>query len=132
MSPPFKPLYERYEVKPDGCWEWTSTKAQGYGTFKVRDRRFIAHRYFFEWFNCVRIPQDMVIDHLCRNRACVNPNHLEVVTPGVNARRGLFKTECKRGHPRTGDNVRITPNGTRVCRECERLHKRTHRALYGR
>lgn len=123
MPVQFKPLYERYEIKPDGCWQWTGNKttAHGYGVFLVNGRKFRAHRYFYEFFNSTRIPPDMVIDHLCQNPGCVNPQHMEVVTQGVNARRGTMKTECMRGHPYSGDNLYITPDGTKKCRACMKI-----------
>jgi hypothetical protein len=120
----FKPLHERYDVKPDGCWEWTSFKdGNGYGRFYVGRRYFSAHRYFYEWMNSVRIPPGMTLDHLCKNKACVNPKHLEVVTPGVNTRRAHMKEECLRGHPFSGDNLLISANGQRYCRACQRIRE---------
>jgi hypothetical protein len=120
------PWQERYWSKvdkggPDDCWPWHGTidgsgyGMMGFGTFKapVTER---AHRlaYFLE-HGPVR--PKMVIDHLCRNRACVNPGHMEVVTRGENVRRGFPYREpkpfCKYGHPREP--------GRRACRECHRI-----------
>jgi hypothetical protein len=70
------------------------------------------------------IPEGMVIDHMCRNRACMNPTHLEPVTISENIRRGdtggweKRKTECHRGHPYAGDNLYVTPTGKRQCKKC--------------
>jgi|GraSoiStandDraft_4_1057263.scaffolds.fasta_scaffold01161_8 hypothetical protein len=126
MGVPFKPLYERYEIKPDGCWQWTgSINNNGYGRFNVggpKGRSFLAHRYFYEFFTSTRIPPLKCIDHLCRNKACVNWQHMEVVTPGVNTRRAMMKTECLRGHPMSGYNLRIKNNGARACRACDKIH----------
>src|SRR6185436_20612898 len=88
----FKPLSERYEVADNGCWLWTSTKnTGGYGFFQVNDRNISAHRYFFEFYHSIRIPAGMVIDHLCGRPSCVNPSHLEVVSPRENALRYTSK-----------------------------------------
>lgn len=78
------------------------------------------------------IPDGMTIDHLCRNRKCCNPDHLEVVTMRENVLRGTGptaekyrQTHCIRGHLLSGDNLYITPQGRRECRECCRQkHKR--------
>jgi hypothetical protein len=65
----------------------------------------------------------MHVDHLCRNTRCVNPDHLEAVTPKVNAERRPYpiKSECPRGHPYQGDNVFLNNRGERCCRECSRI-----------
>jgi hypothetical protein len=130
----FIPLHTRYEVMPNGCWRWTSTTSQeGYGIFQVGGRKgkvFKAHRYFYEFFKSARIPDGMTIDHLCRNKACVNPQHLEVVTSGENSRRAgpytvnANKTKCKHGHPLSGDNLRIDAAGKRVCITCKSIKSR--------
>ena len=95
---PFTPLYERYDILPNGCWQWNSSLSpRGYPRFTVRDKTFPAHRFFYEFYHSTKIPPDMALDHLCKNKACVNPQHLEVVTSGVNTRRAILKKECKRG-----------------------------------
>jgi len=126
--PAFKPLHERYEIADNGCWLWTGARQRdGYGTFEVNGKCIVAHRYFYEFFNSTRIPPGMHIDHLCKRKRCVNPLHLEVVTPGENVRRSLMKTECKRGHPLTGDNLIIRPTGGRDCRACGRFWSKVKR-----
>jgi hypothetical protein len=108
----------------NGCWVWTASLRNGYGHFGYSegDARY-AHRLSYEWLRG-DIPVEMTIDHLCRNRLCVNPDHLEVVSRGENARRGLKvrpeKTHCPRGHPYVGDNVRVNSRGARECRTCKR------------
>ena len=108
------------------CWIWQGPKAKlGYGLFTVRiGLRVGAHRFAYEQTHG-EIPDRMVIDHLCRNPACVNPDHLEAVTQSVNLKRGdnwqRRKTHCPHGHPYSGTNLIINPRGRRVCRECQRL-----------
>lgn len=102
--------------------------------YLVRARRHVlAHRYFWEKTNGP-IPEGLVIDHLCRNRACVNLEHLEVVTGRENCLRGIgptainaLKTHCSRhGHPLSGANLILHPDGRRECRECQRESGRNH------
>lgn len=87
----------------DECWEWRGTRnAHEYGVFKLADRKnALAHRLSYS-IMVGEIPAGLVIDHLCRNHSCINPNHLEPVTSKVNSRRGqtnAAKTKCPKGHP---------------------------------
>lgn len=114
----------------DSCWLWAGgTNAYGYGVVdKVIDRvrcRMQAHRVMYE--NVVGpIPKGLVIDHLCRVRACVNPDHMEVVTVRENVLRGVGlsaqyakASHCVNGHEFTPENTRIYDGG-RYCRACGR------------
>jgi hypothetical protein len=114
-------------VKGDGCWEWVGPKNDsGYGvTFARRiGRREQAHRVAWE-LQRGPIPDGLQIDHLCRNRACVNPDHLEPVTQRENLIRGMGTpglryraTHCVNGHLFDEANTYITKWGTRNCRAC--------------
>lgn len=121
------------EIKSNGCWEWLRGKTKsGYGRIRVNWTMFRTHRYFYE--NLVGpIPKGLEPDHLCRNRACFNPEHIEPVTPRVNQLRSFGvgglnfrKTNCPQGHPYSGKNLLIrviksTGGLNRQCRECRRV-----------
>ena len=112
-----------------GCWLWVGDcHNKGYAQFgrNIRPRR--AHRFSYEAF-VGPIPDGLVIDHKCRVRCCVNPDHLEAVTSAENTRRGVpFKklenhpqrTHCKRGHALVAENLRPydLARGHRACRLC--------------
>lgn len=105
----------------NSCWLWTGYLHHGYGSFNpTREENVYAHRWAYEF--CVgTIPNGLQIDHLCRVRNCVNPDHLEAVTPAINASRSIVatKTHCIRGHEFTEANTFIRANGTRRCRTCQ-------------
>lgn len=119
-------------IEPSGCWRWTDApKDTGYGTISLRRRIVYAHRFSYESF-VGPIPDGLVIDHLCRNRRCVNPAHLEPVTNRENIyirSVGFFapyvRGECQRGHPLTTENVYVRPKGgARMCKPCQRMRTR--------
>ncbi len=116
----------------NGCLNWIGTKGRGYGRFWFNRRTVMAHRWLYEYL-VAPVPDELELDHLCRNPGCVNPNHLEPVTPSTNVLRGNtprvnrerirpMKIFCKQGHQLTPSNVRIyvRRDGTvaRVCRKC--------------
>lgn len=121
---------------PLECWIWTAPPAStGYGQFWKDGTNRGAHVVAWEMLRG-EIPEGLQLDHLCRNRACVNPWHLEPVTIGVNVLRGegitavhAAKTHCANGHEFTPANTYITKEGWRQCRECKR---RANRDLYRR
>lgn len=106
-----------------GCWLWTAQASRdGYGKFKY-DGGQLAHRFAYEVAKGP-IPDGLRIDHLCRQRCCVNPDHLEAVTHRENVIRGLggmLKTHCPHGHEYTAENTQINHKGARVCRTCRTL-----------
>jgi HNH endonuclease len=119
------------------CWIWLGAPNEGgYGTFWHEDKKRFAHRFSYELF-IAPIPDELVIDHLCRNRICVNPDHLEPVTDRVNVLRGIgpaarnvVAVECHLGHPYDEINTYWYPDGSRGCRECRRQHVKAWREKY--
>jgi hypothetical protein len=138
------PLRERLlrsiEVDDNGCWVWQLSKDKdGYGWVGIaRKKTGHAHRASYTVFKG-EIPAGLTIDHLCRNRACINPDHLEAVPHGVNVLRGdaptarnARATHCIHGHEFTEANTYINKgNGQRVCRKCSRIrsNRRYHEVI---
>ncbi len=134
-------LAERFWAKVNkatsGCWEWQATLVNGYGVFWNGTRQIRAHRYAYELLKG-KIPEGLTIDHLCRNRKCVNPDHLEVVTMRENVLRGVGitaknarATHCPKGHPYEISNIYPMPHGGRSCRACRAAtSKRLYRLQY--
>jgi HNH endonuclease len=127
------PLRERiaanvWEDPEVGClvWQGLLSKTGSYGRISVGNRDVYVHRAAWE-LEHGPVPPGFELDHRCRNRACVNLDHLEVVTRRENVHRGMGiagvnarKTHCKRGHKFTKENTQRGSKGERICRACNR------------
>lgn len=141
FGPPRKPLIERWLkfIQPveSGCWLWTGhISPTGYGAMSIGMKgKRTAHSVAYELYHGP-ITEGLEIDHLCRVRACVNPDHLEAVTQYENNMRSSSpaalnarKTHCKRGHPLSGENLYIVLSKgrtIRLCRECNAASARKY------
>jgi len=121
-----KRFNSKYIILKNGCWEWQDTISSitGYGRIWKNGKNVMAHRFSYEFFNGP-IPEKMTIDHLCKNRKCVNPFHLDLVTRHENASRGgneiannKLKTHCPSGHEYNRNNTYLTKKGYRQCISC--------------
>lgn len=132
---PKERFMEKVNKVEGGCWEWIGAKMPaGYGRFGYTENDVLnndyAHRISYSFFKG-KLKEGLVIDHICRNKSCVNPDHLEQVTQKENLNRsGLVvstiagrKTHCKHGHPFDEENT-YHWNGERRCRACGRMRKR--------
>lgn len=112
-------LFNRIQVWSNGCWTFTGSLSDGYGSVRMSNRTHRVHRLV--WRLLVgELRRHIMLDHLCRNRACCNPDHLEPVEQAVNDQRGKLakQTHCRRGgHEYTPQNTLII-NGRRACRAC--------------
>ena len=130
----------RLAVTPDGCWVWTgANNGVGYGVVGRggREGQTYVHRVMYEYHRGP-IPDGLILDHLCRNRGCANPSHLEPVTHRENLRRGFGvtginarKTVCAQGHPFDEANTYVYASGARSCRACARDQQAARRAARG-
>lgn len=128
-------------VMPSGCWEWHRYRNDaGYGCLSVGNKKTEAYRASYETF-VGPVPTGLELDHLCRNRGCINPDHLEPVTKKVNVLRGFNacannarKTRCKHGHELTA--IVESGRNRRRCLTCQdaavaryQARKRTERLM---
>lgn len=128
------PEYFRKRIRFDHtCWRWTGAlNSEGYGRLRADGKQSkAAHRKVYELL-VGPIPEGLTLDHLCRNRYCVNPDHLDPVTLKENLARGFgvgalntAKEACKRGHPFTEDNIMLW-RGKRWCRACGRMRQKVY------
>ena len=133
---PAKRFWDKVD-RTAGCWNWLGSAVKtGYGQIWYQGRLVLAHRFAYELLRGP-IPKGFEIDHLCHNKSCVNPIHLEVVTRSENVRRGWKvnippnsrKTHCLRGHALTPDNI-YDEHGKRKCRQCRVLRDRERKARH--
>lgn len=124
-------FWRKVVMGPNGCWLWVAgMHYKGYGVFHWDRKDRKAHRVSYEAVHGP-IPEGLQIDHLCRTRRCVNPDHLEPVTSQENQRRGLRNqftqwTCCARGHAYTESNTYHTSAGARSCRTCHKENQRDY------
>lgn len=142
MVDPVVRFAAKYAVDPEtDCWVWQAyVRPDGYGTFMAGGKNYRSHRWSYEHL-VGPIPDGLVLDHLCRNRACINPDHLEPVTSFVNTiERGMGgravtyrERKCKRGHLLTDENIYTSPTNAAVrqCIQCRQIREQ-NRASRGR
>jgi HNH endonuclease len=122
-------IMERIIEQENGCWIWTGAKfVNGYGYISIKRKNRLLHRVIYEHYRN-EIPHGKVIDHLCRNKLCINPDHLEVVTQRDNVMRGegiaaknALKLTCPKGHQYSG----ISSTGQRICSTCDSKRLKEH------
>jgi len=131
----FETILARVVRQPDGCWLWQGHTKDGYGYARWEGREQGVHRIVYAVL-VGPCPEDLQPDHLCRQRACCRPDHLEWVTLAENIRRGetgrhnSSKTHCPHGHPYSPENTRFVRRGpylSRLCRVCGRADKKRRR-----
>jgi hypothetical protein len=119
----------------DGCWEWTGSKERkGYGRFKIKNKKFLAHRMSYQLANGTD-PGDLLVCHKCDFPSCVNPDHLFLGTASENQKDSVSKkrhvsskkTHCKNGHALEGDNLVTSYFPKRMCRTCANDRQRKNR-----
>lgn len=121
---------EKIVFEDNGCWRWVGGKSKktGYGRFWWNGDTRGAHVFIYEFYHGHVVYE---LDHLCRNRWCVNPDHLEDVTRQTNADRGdSFRrnlTHCLKGHEFTEDNIEKDARGNRHCIKCRRARAKKYR-----
>lgn len=116
----------KVDIEPRGCWRWMGyVQSNGYGYYRHEESTW-AHRVSYLLFRGP-IPEGLTIDHLCRNKRCVNPDHLEVVTQSENSRRATPWTKCATYHPRETSRWSQRADGRQTCLECGRVREQQRR-----
>lgn len=129
------PIEERFWARvgmgPAGCWAWLGFVHKGYGRLANGKNPLRAHRFSYELHNGA-ISGVFVVDHLCRNTRCVNPEHLEAVTQEENMRRSIARcakvTHCPAGHVYDQSNTSVRTDGERRCKTCARAYSARRRS----
>ena len=131
-KPPTERVMAKIHITDDGCWEFVGARTPaGYGKVKVDGKLVTTHRLMLAHHLGEPIPDGVEIDHRCRNKPCCNPAHLELVTHQENCRRGWggrLPDKCRNGHVYDEINTRMTPDGYRECRKCNRESTRRYKA----
>lgn len=132
-TPPSERIKHHVVVDGNGCWIWqiSTDNGSGYGQITIDHKVYKAHRVSYEAF-VGPIPTGLQLDHLCRVRKCVNPEHLEPVTPLENTHRGVghgSETECPQGHEYSPENTYVTTANRRHCRTCRAAYGAIFRSL---
>jgi|ERR1035437_3215012 hypothetical protein len=134
-TPALTRFERKIKIAPSGCWNWTGMKnRQSYGVFWPfggNRNRIAAHRWYYMQKR-EAIPRNLVCDHLCENKVCVNPDHIRITTIWGNSRRSInpatinsLKTHCIRGHEFSTENTYINKDGSRGCKACRKQRTKT-------
>lgn len=128
------PRFEKNIQKTDSCWNWTGYKVSGYGIFYVKRIPMRAHRISLVVFRDEVLKKNLIVDHICNNTQCVNPEHLRQISGRENVIRGkgptainAKRTHCKAGHPLSGENLIPRWRGERTCRTCYDAYQKEYR-----
>lgn len=134
ITPPIIRFKKSYTILDNGCWQWQKSTNKGYGRFNNGSKIVDAHRWYYQLVNKLMLRSEEHLDHLCRNRACVNPGHLEVVDNYTNWLRGESitlqkkqQTHCIHGHKFDETNTYYKKNGSRRCNKCHAISERKYR-----
>ena len=126
-------FWQRVEFRPDGCWFWTGPPTtNGYGQVGLRPKVYRPHVLLWTEFHGEQ-PKGLHLHHTCGNKLCVNPGHLQLLTPKEHVyehhreRNPQFDTHCKRGHTREGNTYYRPSGGPPICRPCQNEIKRLKR-----
>jgi hypothetical protein len=134
-----KVFRKNFIISKDNCWEWKGQihKGTGYGRFRANWVNWLAHRFSYIFYKG-NIPEGLIIHHICQNKKCVNPEHLEIVTLREHTfKKGSFAYKnhnaiyCIRGHSFTNENTYLTPDGRRQCKICMRLRNEKYKINKG-
>jgi len=139
QRPPLEVRFWRKVEKTETCWNWcgSTNKVTGYGQIQINGRPELVHAVSYKLAGKI-IPEGLELDHICRNRVCVNPKHLQPVTHRDNVLRGINicatkakVTHCPQGHPYDLFNTYHRPDGGRDCKICQQERTRIYKASKG-